>query len=956
MISSPVHCRSMIGRHRQLEFLTERALAAVQGRGSLVFVEGDAGSGKTRLVTEFCAGLPSGEIRFVVGACLEYVKEPFAPFTASARTFLNEDPSLTPSSGFDRALLSRLIPELSNEPVTQAADDSDKLRQFEALLGVFKRAAAAKPTIVVLEDLHWADAATNEFLQHIARTIEGVPLVLVATYRGDELARGHPLRSIIARLERQLAVWRIELAPLDDKEMERFIAQALPGRDTLSPEIANAIRRNADGNPLFAEELLRNALALGKRLHSRDLPRSLREAVAGRLGQLSQPERSILVSAAAVGRRFTPDLVARVARMPIEQVSTAMRRAIDLQLIGPEDESGALEFRHALTREAVYLELLSAEARPLHSTIAQTLEEMPDAANRVSELAYQWWAADDKAKAALYNERAGDAAETVYASQDAAIYFERALESIAADDTARGNLSRKLAWALYRSGMGARARTAYEASIADFLRMGNTQEAAQTLIDLAHLHWTLADYRSHEAATQQALSLIGDHRDNPVWFAARVQVAWALALGRSQIDSALRLLAEAASSEAEPRPWDRVKFHECEALIYILQGRSSEALVEAEKAIAVALATRDVANAVRCWGNVGVVATQCGDQELSITAFKNALKLIDEEQPIGWPVPWLLALWARAQFLYGDLGGARETIERAMSATLDVPSLDGLVAWTAIPLGLALEDDELVRRCADESLIETALQSGSPLATEVASAFAAYYLATDRDEAARSLLRRALAASSALPEPSDHGMIALIAQHCEADLVDQSRALLEHKVQAANLQSTRAFLALVNAWSQLRFGDAEKAVPLAKAAAGHFESLRWPWYRARALELAGCSTEAVAIYHDIGSTADVRRLERASSPTRKRGRDRSELSTREIEIADLVCEGKSNKEIAAQLFLSERTVENHVSSILAKLEIASRHRLAERLKASKAGAAKGPGHVQQTLSHGKGRQ
>ena len=88
----------MIGRRKQLEFLTERALAAVQERGSLVFVEGDAGSGKTRLVTEFCAGLPARDVRFVVGACLEYVKEPFGPFTAAARMLLDNDPSLMPSS------------------------------------------------------------------------------------------------------------------------------------------------------------------------------------------------------------------------------------------------------------------------------------------------------------------------------------------------------------------------------------------------------------------------------------------------------------------------------------------------------------------------------------------------------------------------------------------------------------------------------------------------------------------------------------------------------------------------------------------------------------------------------------------------------------------------------------------------------------------------------------------
>lgn len=930
----------MVGRRVQLDFLIEHSRAVAQRHGSLVFVGGDSGSGKTRLLSELCAKLDDQALRQVEGRCFEYAQAPFGPIIAAIRTLFQDDPDLVPGSLAARTILSRLIPELSDAPpVAPTLDASEKLHHFEVLASVLRRAAEKKPTILIIEDLHWADAATTELLEHIARAVKAMALCIIASYRGEGLPRGHPLRVLLARVEREPAFWRLELGPLNDDEMQTFIAETLGDRASITPEMALAIRTKSEGSPLFAEELLRSALGSPKRNAIADLPRSLREAVLEQLNQLSDLDRRLLISASAIGRRFSADFLARIVDLPVAQVLPGLKRALDLQLIAQVDD-GAMEFRHALTREAVYSELLEAEARPLHATIARAIEASPMAAQSVTELAYQWWSARDPAKAGAYNERAGDEAEAVHASQDATISFERALEAIAQDDPRRAAVQRKLAAALYRSGLGARAQVAYEACIEAFLRDGSLEEAAPALVDLARLHWTVGNAGGHLDATRRALEIIGERDANPAWFAARVEMAWAQAQRGGDPDEALRLLAQAATRKVNAPLRDQIKFHECRSLVHILRASTREALADAEDASTLALGAKDVASAVRCWGNVGMLAAQCGEQSVSNGAFARAVELIDRERPFGWPAPWALALHAYAQFLYGQLPEAEATIERALSAILDVPSLDAIVAWVALPLGLRRENHALVERCADEELVEFAFRSGSTLIGGVASAFAEYYLAHDRTADANALLARALETLRAHPTPGDYdATLVMIAQHCDRDRVARVRALIDQMATTTHVRSAPAYAALIAAWEAKRFGDEDEAINLGLKAASAFETLGWPMYQAQALEVAGRPSDAALIFRAMGDRANLRRLEEIVTPPNRRGRRKEELSAREQEIAQLVIASKSNREIADVLVVSERTVESHISSILRKMQITSRRQLVDRLKASSTSAS-----------------
>jgi predicted ATPase len=359
MISAPLYCRRFIGRKVHLDMLDERYAAAVAGQGSIVLIAAEAGLGKSRLAAEFVsvARTPQSPSR-AVGLCFEFAQSPFGPFIDALRALHAQTPQTLSSAGDLTEALGQLLPELRNSPAQ--AEAADKREQLNAVAEALRRFGVLRPAIVVIEDLHWADRASLEFLQYASRVIAASRLLLVATYRPEELKREHPLRSTLAKLEPHPSVWTVRLEPLGDAETQALMRDALAGRDRVDPETLAAICARAEGNPLFAEKLLKAAID-GKA--AEELPLSVRETVHLRLAELNDGERSVLVHAAAIGRRFEPDLLAEIVEQPLRDVLAVLKRAVDAQLI--VEEPGDIvryAFRHALTQAAVYGELLAAEA------------------------------------------------------------------------------------------------------------------------------------------------------------------------------------------------------------------------------------------------------------------------------------------------------------------------------------------------------------------------------------------------------------------------------------------------------------------------------------------------------------------------------------------------------------------------------------------------------------------
>jgi predicted ATPase len=277
--------------------------------------------------------------------------------------------------GYARDYLARLVPELAapDNPGWQAggADPQAPGRLFELLLGVLRRMVERHPMLLVIEDLQWADLSTRELIAFLARNQpDGVLLVL--TYRSDDVSRGHPLRAFLAEIGRAHAVERVDVARLGRRELNHLVTGIL---DRPPPAaLVDDVMARSDGNPFFAEELL---AAHGQGV---EVPSALRELVLIRVHALSAPAQRMLETAAVAGRRVDHELLADVAGLPPRQLLELLREAVDRHILTVERAATGemYAFRHALVQEAVYEDLLAAQRGPLHAAYADTMARRLD--------------------------------------------------------------------------------------------------------------------------------------------------------------------------------------------------------------------------------------------------------------------------------------------------------------------------------------------------------------------------------------------------------------------------------------------------------------------------------------------------------------------------------------------------------------------------------------------------
>jgi DNA-binding CsgD family transcriptional regulator/tetratricopeptide (TPR) repeat protein len=925
-----------VDRREQLDALRQRYRAALAGDGSLVIVASDGGAGKSRLVQEFCEGL-STEARCAVGHCLEYVQSPLAPFLSVIESLISEDPLVLKGSPSVRSMLSFLLPSIEDAPVDAAVQlrMRDKLQQFNAIAEALRRFGAAKPTVIVIEDVHWADSASLELLQHLVPHLEASRLLVVITYRSDELPRGHLLRTVAAKLERHRLTFRESLPPLAVSDMHELLFDLRQGLD-VPAEIIDAICTQAEGNPLFAEELLKTVGAGGAAAEDRPLPATLREAVLTRLEAVSAADRAALVNAAAIGRRFEPEFLAQIMDVPIENVIPALKRALDLQIIvAVDEERETYAFRHALIRQALYDELLTAEARPLHRRIAVALEAR-SADDHVIELAYHWWRAHDADKAARYNELAGDEAAEVLAHRDALVHYERALATGALQGTHRAQLNRRFAWVLYQCGLVERAKRAMEEALKHYQETGDAELAAQVCLGLGAFELTLGDADRHLALARRALELVHADPASPAFFAAHVELLRRYAAHHWDPVKAQEHVAEAERATGERSARAAINFIEMRIAFEAFRGRPTEARSLAEQGVERATRDGDLLGAISCWSNFAAVLELAGESALAAEGFDQALALIERSGIDSLTAYWAFVELAYASLNRGDLRRARELVERLLATNVDLPTFRLHIARSGVSVGLRLELDDMVRRCSHKDLIDLTLHSSDPAIVGTAGAFAEASEVQGKSDAARSLLHGAiemLESSKAQPPPGDVDLLLLaVAKIGDAADLPRARVILERIVRDSGVRSTPAFLAMFDAYDARRAGDRERAVAHAEAAAGKFAVVGWPLYQAEALELAGRDEQALELYRQCGDVRNARRLDAKLNPVNRRGRTKGELTAREREICALLTKAKTNRAIAEELVLSERTVESHVSSILMKMNATSRAELIAKLK------------------------
>ncbi len=397
--------------------------AAAEGRGRIVLIGGEAGIGKSRVLRHFESTIAAGRSMLARARCVEFVQTPLGPLRDLLLQL--ERRGSAARDGATRSLIERLAFERNADPSATAVPGGSV---FESIDAAFARYAARGTVVLLIEDVHWADRSTLAFLTYLADRTERQRILVIATYRSDEVGAQHPRLSEFASLLSKSSVSSITLAPLDERTSRAFVEAALPNPEALPVTTIAGIVKRSQGNPFFAEELLKNALEQRPGAKTAPLPLSIRGAVLARASQLSDADRRTVSLAAVLGERFSIDRLVTLLDDDREAVLRALERARALHLLSTEPAApGELAFRHALTHEVLYDELLAERVRPLHETIARDLERRPDRDGACVELAHHWRRAGDLHRAAAYDEVAGDQANAIGAFADAMLYYERAL-------------------------------------------------------------------------------------------------------------------------------------------------------------------------------------------------------------------------------------------------------------------------------------------------------------------------------------------------------------------------------------------------------------------------------------------------------------------------------------------------------------------------------------------------
>jgi tetratricopeptide (TPR) repeat protein len=504
-----------------------------------------------------------------------------------------------------RVELAELMPhesQGSDRVVDLAAGTGSQLRLFEHLVGLFTSAARVRALVLVVEDFHWADRSTRDFLSFLVRAARREPIALIISYRSDELQRHHRFRPFVLELQRSDRATKVELGPFTAAELGEQVIAIL---DQSPPHsLIDRLLERSEGNPFFAEELLASSSGTNE-----PLPPSLRDILLARVEAQSDAVRELLRIAAAAGRTVDHALLAAASDLSEADLNVALRDAVEAYLLASESRIAGYSFRHALVREAIYSDLLAGERRGLHLRLARAISDQSASARAKSaaaaELAHHWYAAGELAAALPASVAAGAAAEDLYASSEAWLHYERALEIWDAVDPAPGEVPFDRLEVLRRAAEAA-------------LRVGEEDRA----IALAREVITRIDERAEPIQAALAHERLGRY----LWTAGHDQDAL------PAYRRAVELLPEALPS------YERALVLAAEGQVLMLCNRHEESSARCAEALAIARTVGAEAVEAHVLNTMCGDLCEVGDTDRAVTAAREALaiarrlRLADEMQ------------------------------------------------------------------------------------------------------------------------------------------------------------------------------------------------------------------------------------------------------------------------------------------------------------------------------------
>jgi DNA-binding CsgD family transcriptional regulator len=942
----------LVGREDEQAQLAQAIERAREGGGGLLLLGGEAGVGKTRLAAEALAGADVGaDVLALHGAAASGSTAPYAPVVAALRSRLRDDPHALDGCGPLREQLALLLPELGAPPAA-----GDRATLFEAVRCAFAHLATERPAVVVLDDLQWSDEATVELLAALAAPLRALPVLVLVVYRSDGLPRDHRLRWLRNELRRGGELRELALEPLDREQTAALLSALLPAPP--SSALVRALHERTLGSPFFVEELVAalqvtDALQSGRRgleLADREevpVPDTIREAVVLAASERSPAAREAAEAAAVAGRAFE---LALVAELTGEAGLTELLEAGVLV----EERDGRAAFRHALAREALYAEVPWLRRRTLHRRLAEALERRGGPS---AEIAAHWLGAAERARAREALVRAVAESEALHAYRDATRAGREALELCAddEDDALRVELLERY------------ARCAELA--------GELGEAAKAWRELIAIRDAQDDGLAAGAAQRRLAAVCDLNGERDAAFAAHRLAAEAFAAGGRSADAAIERIAMAdhhrkgaryaeavALAQAAERDAAAARRVDLRAralgLLGVVQAKGGDyagGLATVRTGLALALEHDLTPIAAELYQRLSLVLYDAADYRQAEEALDTALGLCRTGEDAGTEVACVTCLvyvlrergeWTRACALgreliatdtavwvaeglvgavhafQGKLSSARRllTASRAVSSSVGHYNMymdsTTALAYVAAAEGL---DDEVAAHC--RALLARWERSEDHHYAVWGIRWAATWFAARGDRGGANACAEALARMAG--DGGHPDALAALAQAIgELALLDgDADGAAEHVARAVELHRTLA-IPFERAQIELRAGAVLAAAGLREEAIERLCDAYRTASKLGARPLAAAAAQQVAA---LGESVAQRLGPRAATRA-----DGVQLTRRELEVLRHVAIGRTNREIAQELFLSPRTVDMHVRNMLGKLDCRSRGEASHR--------------------------
>jgi DNA-binding NarL/FixJ family response regulator/tetratricopeptide (TPR) repeat protein len=968
-----------VGRAGELGQLLAAVERAERGHTATVLLAGDAGVGKTRLLAELASLARRRGMQVLIGGCLEVgeVGLPYLPIVTALRGFAADADNELRLAAAAQGLpsLDRLLPELSGEPtvVTALGGGIEQLQLFDAVRALLVRLSEGAPLLMVLEDLHWADRSTRDLLAFLVRILHG-RVALVASYRADGLHRRHPLAPLVAKLVREPDVERLELAPFGRFELAEHLT-GLRG-ERVSAMAVERIYSRSQGNPFYAEELL----AVGADQADVQLPAGLADVLLSRVEVLSESAQELLRVAAVAGRRVSHRLLVAAIGRPELELEKRLREAVAARLLVADANSESYAFRHALLQEAVYGDLLPGERTRLHATYARLLADAGPhgvGLGSAAELAWHCLRSRDLPAALAASLRAADEAGAVFASAEAFGHLTQALQlwdrvpaapAVAGLD--RVELLLRAAEAAHQSGDSQEA-------------VGRTREAVAAIdpdddpLRAARAHERLGLY-ALEGEDEPAWEQVKDEtlatcrravelvpQQPPTALRARVTGILAralLAAGRLEeaqrwCEEALAVARMAGSAEEESHALGTL------GLLDLWLGRVEIARSLLGDARRRAVAAGNLPLELRAQTLLGVLEFDVGNLVV-------ACAIVDEATELAGRAGLLWSAWGLDSRVFGGMAhyaaGNWDHVERLAVAVdhrgLTASLLSAVVSFVEVGRGLISAEERLARLVTPDDVDPSVAYLVGICKTDLArwqgdldGACAVAHSTVDELGAVNWVVFPGTVwpAALGLAAEADRAQRARLygdhttmdeARKSGQDLLDQAQVGLE-RIRLYGRQvgaEALAWLAKAKAeWTRLEGHSDPEAWQAAVEAFSYgyiYEVARCQWRLAEALLGVGDPERATAAAQSAYQTAvrlGAAPLRAALEGLGRRGRldlgvglpaerTLAGLTPRELEVLRLLVEGRSNRQIADQLFISGKTASVHVTNLLAKLGVHSR--------------------------------